>query len=252
LLPLSTFAVIEKSSEYKYWGLDIKYPQIPIATDLLPGCAENLTLGNKICPSMNKGATKNVLLIGDSHAGHISLALNSAAKIENWNSIFYRTKIENLDLSANGKFDKWILQNKPDLIIVSEYWQLNNQKVKIKNKLLNLKNFAPNILFIENNPVWPDGDRFRLAGYVIAPNTMQKSFPKAEMQIEDIGVSDELAKFSKANGISIMNFNSLFCSSTVCTRYQDGGWLYIDSNHFSIAGAALTIPALSNFLRILI
>jgi hypothetical protein len=249
LLPLTTFTVIHKGAESNYWRLAIKYPPLPNALDSLPGCAEDMTLEWKVCRNMNQSATKTVLMIGDSHAGHISLALNSAANLENWNSIFARIRVEDIDYRDNEKFQRFILQNKPDLVIVSQYWQSSSPKAKIENGILNIRNLVPNIYLIQNTPVWPDASRFRLEGYVIAPNKIPKLYPKTEMNTKEKKVSDELAKFSTDNGISSINFESLFCDSNLCTRYGDAGWLYTDSDHLSIAGAALTTPVLRKILK---
>jgi hypothetical protein len=69
------------------------------------------------------------------------------------------------------------------------------------------------------------------------------------MQMEDRNASDQLARWARTNGISTMNFHSLFCTKESCTRYAGSDWLYWDDDHFSIAGAKLTIPKLSTFLK---
>lgn len=249
MLPLSLFMTIDKGVDYKYWGLNVKYPKVPIATDLISGCDNDLVLNEFICTNTKSGAIKTVLLIGDSHAGHISLALEDAAKINNWNSVYFPKKVETFDHSTNVKLANFLLRKKIDLIVISQYWNSNSQPAAIKKQILYLQGLVPNILLIENNPIWPDSARFRLAGYVITFNKFPTSFQKSKMEIKDKDVSDQIAEWARYNRISTMNFESLFCTSNVCSRYSEAGWLYVDNNHFSIPGGELTIPQLSKFLK---
>ena len=251
LLPLSLFVAIDKGIDSKYWGLDVKYPQVPIATDLITGCNVDLVLNDYICTNTKIGAKKTVLLIGDSHAGHISLALRDAAKSNNWNSVYFPKKVEFFDNSANVKLTNFVVRKKIDLVIISQYWNANSPQDSIQKQILYIKNLVPNVLLIENNPIWPDSARFRLSGYVVAFNKFPKSYQKSKMEIKDRFLSDQIAVWARSKSISTMNFESLFCTSNVCYRYSEAGWLYADSNHFSIPGGALTIPQLSQFLNTL-
>ena len=62
-------------------------PQPQYAGFLDPNCERDS--GNEPCNYTNKNTTKSVLLIGDSHAGHISQAVIDAAKYANWNSVIW-------------------------------------------------------------------------------------------------------------------------------------------------------------------
>lgn len=188
-------------------------------------------------------------MIGDSHAGHISVALEDAAINENWNSIYIANRIESIDLDSSSKFSNWVLNTSPDLVIISQYWKSDSPYSNIKNNILKMKEFSPKILLIENNPIWPDSARFTLSGYLIAPYKFPKSFQKSELDITDRYASDEISKFATTQGISTLNFESLFCSGNICTRYSKNGWLYNDYNHMSLAGAALTVPQLTAVLN---
>jgi hypothetical protein len=251
LLPLTFYATIDTTVNHKYWGLMKNSFRPSNALDSLTGCVEN-SAKNKICINTNYGATKTVLLIGDSHAGHISLALRDSANIVNWNSVYLQSsKVEEFQNGISDRTINWILKNKPDLIIISQYWQPASPQNLIRSEILNLKSLVPTILLIENNPIWPDISRFNLSGFLVSNYNIPKSFPKSEMNLKEKNQSDQLAKWARTNGIFTMNFEQAFCNQTICTRYSDSGWLYSDYNHLSAAGAALTIPQLSAFLKVL-
>jgi hypothetical protein len=76
-----------------------------------------------------------------------------------------------------------------------------------------------------------------------------KSFKLAQMQVKDRAASNQLARWARTNGISTVDFHSLFCTKENCTRFIGSDWLYTDTDHLSVAGAALTIPKLSNYLK---
>ena len=248
LIPLTLFATIVSAVENNYWGFIKNSFRPPTALDSLTGCVEDLT-NKKICSNSNFGATNSVLLIGDSHAGHISLALRDSANFVNWKSVYIESsKIENLGNSADDRTMSWILRNKPDLVIVSQFWQENSPQDAIKKEFLNLKKLVNNVLIVENNPIWPDISRFNLSGFLVSPYDLPKTFKKSEMRTVEKNSSDELAKWARINGISTINFEDLFCSRTRCARYLDNNWLYTDYNHFSAAGANLTVPQLSDLL----
>jgi peptidoglycan/LPS O-acetylase OafA/YrhL len=248
LIPLTLFASIASAVENNYWGFIKNSFRPPTALDSLTGCVEDLT-NKKICSNPNFGATKSVLLIGDSHAGHISLALRDSANIVNWNSVYIESsKIENLGNRTDDRTISWILKNRPDLVIVSQYWQENSPQGTIKKEFLNLKKLVNNVLVVENNPIWPDISRFNLSGFLLSPYDLPRTFKKSEMRTVEKNSSDDLAKWARNNGISTMNFEDLFCSRTRCSRYLDNNWLYTDYNHLSAAGANLTVPQLSKFL----
>jgi peptidoglycan/LPS O-acetylase OafA/YrhL len=248
-LPLSVFSAINRAADYDYWGLDVKYPKVTSANSLLPICSERLYLVNNICTDRKIVTNKTAVLVGDSHAGHISWTLARAAKDNNWNLIYWRIPLVTFNEGSEQKFNAWVQETKPDLLIVSQYWRNDLNQDVIKSRILNLKDSVKEILFIENNPIFPDVSRFSLAGYLIAPFDFPKSYPISMMDISDKGTSDELSKWARDHEISTMNFNSLFCDSKNCYRYSDSGWLYTDSNHLSLVGAELTYNLFNEFLK---
>ena len=260
--PMAIFVSINSAAKNDYWGIYRGIIKPPYAGEFDPKCLRDSKAGPP-CIYKNKSATKTVLLIGDSHAGHISQAVVDSAKIANWNSVIWthggcRIKFRqttDVDFLANcvennQRMKEWVLANKPDAIIASEYIVATYPQNDLKSALLDLKSIVPNILLIENNPIFPDEKNYMVKQpLIMSPYEPPKYFKLSEMQTEDQKDSNEFAKWARGNGISTMNFASLFCDAKICTRYADNEWLYYDDDHFSVAGAARTIPQLSTFLK---
>jgi peptidoglycan/LPS O-acetylase OafA/YrhL len=249
LLPLFLFLTINQSVQRNYWGLKIDYAQAPSALGNLNDCEEDPILRQIICMDANNVKLKTVLLMGDSHAEHLRFALREAAMNADWNSVYIGGKIESLNTEKRVSIEEWLQSNKVDLIIISQFWNETTLRDEVANNLVYLKTLVPNVLLLENNPIWPDSARFRLAGYLIAPQDfLPKTFPSSQMRFTEKNISDQISKLAIENGIDAMNFDELFCSSNTCTRYSKSGWLYNDYNHFSTAGANLTIPLFKKYL----
>jgi hypothetical protein len=261
VIPLALFATIDKANKENYWGLNKNLPRPPYAGELDPNCSRASKAGPP-CSYTNAGATKTVLLIGDSHAGHISQAVIEAAKNTDWNSVIWthggcrvifqardKTGLPPNCIENNDVMKKWVLKNKPDAIIVSEYILKEFSQAEFKNALTILHSLVPNILLIENNPVFPDRKDFMVERpLVMSPYKPPKFFKRSEMNRKDSSASNQLAKWARNKGISTMNFEPLFCNTKICSRYSSAGWLYLDDDHLSVVGAELTVPQLGDYL----
>ena len=261
-LPFSLFVILDRGIQHQYWGLDRNIPQPAYAIFLDPNCNRDSEMGPP-CTYGQIKRSKRVLLIGDSHAGHISQAVVDAAKKQNWSATvwvhsgctiqFERSvngQVTDNCLAANKQMLAWILENKPDFVIVSQYIKAGSNLVNLRNALSKLHSVTPNILLVENNPIFPDGKDFMVSRpLIMSPYNPPKSFPESGMQIKDKNASDQLAFWAKSDGIATVNFWSLFCKNNSCSRYSDVGWLYRDDDHLSVSGAELTIPGFENFLK---
>jgi hypothetical protein len=248
--------------KHQYWGLERNIQKPPYAGTLDPKCLRDSVVGPP-CIYRTIGATKSVLLIGDSHAGHISQAVIQAAANANWNAVvwahsgcriqFRRSTSEQVSyncLNMNKQMKIWVEENKPHTIIVSQYVLSNSSQNDLRNALLTLQSIVPNILLVENNPIFPDAEDFMVRRpLIMPPYEAPKKFAQSLMQLKDKNASNQLANWARNNDISTMNFDSIFCSNEICTRWSDSGWLYRDSDHFSVTGAELTIPKLITYLK---
>jgi hypothetical protein len=214
------------------------------------------------CTYANEGATKSVLLLGDSHAGHISQAVIDAAKHVNWNSVIWthsactfqisdqEKKVRDSCIKNNRQAVEWILRNTPNLIIVSQSITSESNLSDLKNALSAVHSIVPKILLIENTPIFPDGKDFMVSRpLLMSPYEPPKSFLLTEMDLSGKYHSKQLAMWARSNGISTMDFTPLFCDEKICSRFSNGLWLYADTSHLSFDGAELTIPQIENFLK---
>lgn len=262
VLPLCLFTSMDVGKKAQYWGLDRNIQQPTYAGDLDPKCARDSEIGPP-CVYKTIGATKTVLLIGDSHAGHISQAVVDAAQSTKWNAVvwthsgcliqFQRSIPEQVSdncIDNNNSMKKWVEENRPYAIIVSQLVRSNSSQKDLRDAVSTLRSIVPNILLIENNPIFPDKKNYMIGRPIVMPAYKPpKSFSQSIMQTEYKNASDLLANWARSNGIFTISFDSLFCEKGVCSRFSDKGWLYRDVTHFSVVGAEITIPHLSAFLR---
>jgi peptidoglycan/LPS O-acetylase OafA/YrhL len=263
VLPLTFLVFMDKGVKNQYWGLAKSIQQPTYAGTLDPTCLRDSYNGPP-CFYRNPGATKTVLLIGDSHAGHISQAFVDAAKNSIWNAVvwthsgchvqFQRTRPDKnvLDtcIDVNMSMKKWVKENKPNAIIVSQFVHFDSSQNDLRDALLTLRSLVPNLLLIENIPVFPDEKDYNVPRPIfMSTYKPPKSFKQSMMQTKDENASDALASWARSNRIFTMSFDSLFCQRGFCNRYSERGWLYRDDDHLSVIGAELTIPQLSAFLK---
>ncbi|CAN2246152.1 COG1835 Predicted acyltransferases [actinobacterium SCGC AAA044-D11] len=262
LVPLLLFASIDTGARNNYWGWDKNIEIPPDPGDIDRDCNRNVIMGPP-CMYYSNEAKKTVLLIGDSHARHISQSVVDAAKNANWNSVvwtlsachfqFNRTvqkEVSDECMDRNKEIMSWIEENTPDLVIVSQFIYKSSTQKDLREALLKLRSTTSNILLVENNPVFPDKKDFMISRpLLMKPHIPAKSFPISKMHNMDTKASNSFATWAKNNRIYTVDFSSLFCSTNECTRYsKEKGWLYRDVDHFSVAGAELLRPQLTTFL----
>lgn len=265
IIPLFILVIMREGEKQNYWGLDKNPIRPAYAGSLDPNCERDSKSGPP-CIYRNVGATKTLLLIGDSHAGQISQAVIDAAKNANWNTVvwshggckvqFQRSisgQVSDNCIATNLVMKEWVLRSKPNAVIVSQYVYSDLSQPDLRNALTTLKLMVPVVLFIENNPVFPDVKDFMIARPILgslisSPYMAPKYFKTSKMQYKDKGASDELAMWARENGFSTMNFSPLFCDKYICSRFANNSWLYLDADHFSVVGAARVIPQIEAFL----
>lgn len=261
IIPFSLFLSIIVGTRHEYWGLNRNVPTPAIASTLDTNCARDSESGPP-CIYLHSTAKVTALLIGDSHAGQLSQAFINATKKSNLNAVvwthsgcpvqFQKSSTELLTDSCiriNLQMKDWVSKNKPSLIVISQFIKDDSNQEELRIALSELKFLVPNLLLIENNPIFPDGKDFMVSRPIfMKPYLPPTSYLKSLMDTRDIGASNNLAKWARDNGIETMNFESLFCNSELCNRFSQNGWLYRDRDHLSVEGANLTIPQLSRYM----
>jgi peptidoglycan/LPS O-acetylase OafA/YrhL len=261
LIPVLLLTALNYAPRNSYWGLshDLNAPRYPGYLD--PNCQRDSDSGPP-CFYKSKGARFSVLLIGDSHAGHYSEALITAAKEENWNAVIWAegsctfvlgkdhtNQLSQSCLTRNREIRQWIVVNKPQAVIVSQYiYQTSNQN-DIKRSLLALKDIVPKVIIIENNPVFPDERNFMVAKpLVMKPYVAPKRYLISQMQYRDFNASTQLASWAEHSNIRVLRTWPLFCDTNSCVRFDKKGWLYFDDDHLSVLGASRITPFIQGIL----
>ncbi len=259
IIPLSLFITLYIGSKNTFWGLDRNIPKPAYAGNITPECFRFSEL-KPPCEYNQVDSTKKVLLIGDSHAVHISQAVISAARNKKWNvQVWSYCRVQfkrstddyvtDACLKNNRHLLDWIIKDKPDLVIVSQFVHRYNNLANFKSALNQIQKESQDVLLISNNPVFPDNKDFFISKPILGPQySPPRQFPDIMMNIEDKATSAKLAIWAQNNKILTLDFTPLFCKKNICTRYLNGKWLYFDADHFSIDGASLTVPLIEKIL----
>lgn len=261
LIPLTLLALIKTAVVNKYWGLDRNIVQPVFPGNLDAYCVQE-TERSLPCIYQIGEDKKTVLLVGDSHASHFSEALKTSASNSGWNLVIWTKNGCQVKFSNNVRdsslancvnsflaLEKWVLSNKPSVVVVSQYIRFDSNFSQLQSALLRLKSSVPYVLLIGNNPIFPGDDRFLEARPLIMPPAKPKKFfLNSEMDNKDEASSNKLLSWARSKQIDTLEIKTLFCDSNGCSRYSNGNWLYRDPSHLSVSGANLIIPKISEYL----
>jgi peptidoglycan/LPS O-acetylase OafA/YrhL len=261
VLPLGVFGSMDIGSKSKYWGIDrsLRQPDNPAFAD--PNCLRETVDGDP-CIYESEDSRGLTLLVGDSHAGHLSQAFVDASDEMQFTSVVWthpncqfafsrkpKSAISDSCINANLKTLKWIKSKRPDSIVISQFTQNNSELDYLKQALTEVKRLVPRVLLISNSPMFPDVEMFMVARpLILKPYDPPRSFIKEEMVKTHIRASDKLSVFARDSEIQVLDLTPMFCGQISCIRFENGQWLYRDDDHFSIFGAAKAIPPLKKFL----
>jgi peptidoglycan/LPS O-acetylase OafA/YrhL len=272
LLPTLVFGSIYFASQFNLFGIYQNRDQAPYAGHVDSNCVYDSEDGPP-CFINHFNSANTALLIGDSHAGAISLAFVEASKKANLNSVVWThagcpilfKKLSNINISDtciinNLKMKEWVFENQPDKIVISQFLRdlrldpkastVDQQFLELKNAILHLQSVSKKIIIIENNPIFPDGEDFMVPRPLVMPDyKAPKKFPRSEMQNVYKNVSFEFSFWAQSNSIQTANFTDIFCDSEFCNRFSYPNWLYHDIDHLSVFGAEKTVPELVKLLK---
>jgi len=232
------------------------------AWELDPDC-ERMTNAGPPC-FYNSGSGKSTtLLIGDSHAAQYSqtlvdLGLDGGFPVVIWTQAgcpFTLKKSFNRNLPEkcvenNERKMTWIIENKPTNVVISYFMGPDYEVRSLLESLNSVKSNVNNVIVVENNPVFPDKDRFlQLLPKIMKPYSNPKIFRKAEMVPVNTLPTKTFYAEARKNQISTVDVSSQICKNGFCSRWLNGEWLYGDDNHLSVAGAEMLKPLLLNALK---
>jgi hypothetical protein len=253
VFPGCLLLLIDIGSRNLYWGFEQDLSVPPGAWDLDSSCVRIGDLSEPCLYSV-PGATQTVLLVGDSHAVHLSQTMIESANGQLWNAAVWgkggcpiqfeqslEKRLTDRCIEQNLDILNWVKANKPSVVIVSQFVLAEFSQNDLRKALSLLKSFTPNVLLVENTPVFPDESRFMVRLPLLFPRyDPPKFFPQSKMLVTDKFASDELGEWARENQITTMDLSPLFCSNDLCNRFSDAGWLYFDDDHLSLEGAKLS------------
>jgi len=261
-LPFLLYFFMYLGISNQYWGLNKNEPQ-PAYAGFLDSNCERDTLYGPPCEYFHGDSVNTVVLIGDSHAGMISQAFVNAAKENSLNAIVWTHSscrfqlVPDRDLSSscvkiNKDIINFVSTYKPTAIVLSQSITNKHNLEPLKNAITELKNYSSNISIVGATPVFPDSPRFMVQTPVFASlYDAPKKFKISEMEEYPSDISKKMKNWAGKNSIDFISLNSAFCDGTYCNRWSPQGWLYRDTDHFSVIGGELATPYLSEwFLKL--
>ena len=262
VFPGCLLLLIDIGSRNLYWGFEQDLSVPPGAWELDSSCVRIGDLSEPCLYSV-PGATQTVLLVGDSHAVHLSQTMIESANGQLWNAAVWgkggcpiqfeqslEKRLTDRCIEQNLDILNWVKVNKPSVVIVSQFVLAEFSQNDLRKALSLLKSFTPNVLLVENTPVFPDESRFMVRLPMLFPRyDPPKFFLQSKMLVTDKFASDELSEWARENQIDTLDFSPLFCSDNLCRRYSDAGWLYSDEDHLSLVGAKLAAPQFDDYLK---
>jgi hypothetical protein len=253
MTPLCISMALLFANANSYFGLGggVQRPSNPAFLD--PQC-ERDTLSGPPCVYEFPNAKFTALLIGDSHAGHLSESFIQAAHMNGFNAvvwahagcrlIFVPTRYQrNHCYAINQKTLAFIKESKPDVVIASQLLTPDIPGRLFRQGLLELRNSSTKLFLVGNTPVFPDGEIFFRQNYLLLPDyRAPEEFPLAQMEIKFEIVSNSFIDWAIQNNIDTITLRDLFCDDLKCWRKRGGNWLFRDGSHLSIHGASLATP----------
>ena len=263
ITPVFVLSTMNIGFERQYWGLN---QNISVQSEKLIKSTESCkvdSIGTPACKIFVKGAKNTVVLIGDSHAGHLTDALINSAKMSNLNVVIWwhggcpfqleEKRYSQITLSCvkkNLETLQWISRNRPFSVIVSQYVHQSSSQISLRRALRELTKLTPNVLLIGNNPIFPDKNLYMVSRPIILSAYIPpKTFQLNQMDRTDKDASERLINWSQRNNIRTLDIESLFCNSTECSRFSKEGWLYRDVDHLTFVGAKRLEPEFRDYFQ---
>jgi len=257
ITPLVVFSLLILGSQNRYFGLDRSEIQPNYAGFLDPNCMRDSRDGPP-CRYFLPGANKTVLLIGDSHAGHLSQAVVDSSKLANWNSIIWTHSSCRFELfygvpdwciEVNRELLKLISDEKPDLVLLSQSLASGIDVDSAIKSIRRLELTSRKLTIINQTPVFDDS-KFMNPGTLFQEPYRAPTWKTLDLRNQGyMKIAEEIYDESKYRNLSLLDLNKNFCIEKRCRRWIAIGWLYRDLNHLSPLGASLAIDDLVQILQ---
>jgi hypothetical protein len=243
-------------SQNNYFDL-VKKVEKPIAAwDVDKVCSNNIVVDP--CKYGDHLINGSILLIGDSHAAHISqtvkkVALNNKYGLFVWSYCDFqitdsRRMLDPDCIRHNSEVVSWINSNKPKVVIVSQRMHATTSVKDMEIALNKLKILTSNVILIGNNPVFSDSSKFMKNSLLIRYHP-DKQVLLGKMDQDSLIAADIFKALTRKLNIPYVDTKDIFCTADVCKRFENGNWLYWDAGHLSVYGAALLENDLESLIK---
>jgi peptidoglycan/LPS O-acetylase OafA/YrhL len=214
-------------------------------------CIREQSLFQYPCSFPGGGSEGTIALVGDSHASQYSLLLWDLSRARGMKLIL----VGDFGGEVNSSRTINSVRNlKPDLIIVSKYWQsdLLEKNSNLLKDLNSLQQLSESFLIVGQNPIFVLDESApsismldKLLGYE-APKVISKPF---EISTQESRQADDLIRtWAKEIQVDYLDTHKILCPEVYCRKLERGESLYIDSNHLSASGAQILRPDFEDFL----
>jgi peptidoglycan/LPS O-acetylase OafA/YrhL len=251
VLPLTIFSLVTFGARSNLFGLDRNPKQPSYAGDLDKSCNRDSEDGGP-CLYRVDNPQHTLLLVGDSHAFHVSQAVIDAANAEQTDAVIWKNMacINSVEDSQSlvcqnrlSKLMKYIGENSVDIVLFSFYIKESSDSQSVKKMILAVSEYVPNIRVLGQTPVFPDENNFFVSRpIVMEPYNAPTKFPVSEMNFESVSAGINFENWATTFGFEVLETRSTFCDNQFCSRYENDQWLFRDDDHLSVDGAKKLIP----------
>jgi peptidoglycan/LPS O-acetylase OafA/YrhL len=196
----------------------------------------------------------DIILIGDSRAEMYSRVIYELAEMNNLNLLiwtspgcrlffdgFAREDQFGECLTRNTRLLNYLEKSRPSKIVISQAVYVSSNLKKMKEALSTLTSISSEIFLIQEIPIYRDVETFLVAKPILYSKPVNSKFvPERELNNLNHEAQKHLYDYAKTLDIELINPWPIFCEDKVCTRYENGRWLYSDTGHLSSEGANKT------------
>ena len=193
-----------------------------------------------------------MLLVGDSHAFHVSQAVIDAANAEQTDAVIWKNMACINSVTDSQSFEcrnrlsklmRYLSTNSVDIVLFSFYVKGTSDIDSVKKMILAVSEYVPNIGVLGQTPVFPDENNFFVSRpIVMEPYNAPTKFPVSEMNLDSVSAGINFENWATSFGFEVLETRSTFCDDQFCSRYENDQWLFRDDDHLSIDGAKKLIP----------
>jgi peptidoglycan/LPS O-acetylase OafA/YrhL len=251
VIPILVFCLVFFGTKSNLFGLDRNPKQPTYAGDLDESCNRDSEDGDPCVYSVVE-SKQSLLLVGDSHAFHLSQALIDAANAQGSSVVIWKNMacINSLADSQSpvcknrlNNLMRYIGENRIGLVLFSFYIKDTSDSQSVRRMILDVSDNVQNIIIIGQTPVFPDENRFFVSRPIIMePYNAPTKFPVSEMNLDSVSAGINFENWAASLGFEVLETRSTFCDEQFCIRYENDQWLFRDDDHLSVDGAKKLIP----------